>query len=284
MRILIAISEDVVDERAAHAHHTHTHRSMAARDVDAADRILDRRRRAQISRRTGLNECVRPYEYFPGCSASFPAQTDARRLHLRFAVWPNTLVSCALFNTLHSQSYAGIGRHEGVSREKYFLYAFLGAAVWCKLRAVLGVIAELILFPLLDFVPGYLFQALRYDDLVLIFEVITFLWCIACSHGYAPHLSMCRTDFNYRPILRSAGSLQIMSYVDPPPSQEQINPQPPPSTRKSTKFSGMHPTPHYQDGTANVKNLLNVHCRYHSGLGFSCLTFDWNQIAYLGSP
>lgn len=79
MRTLIAISEDVVDERAAHAHHTHTHRSMAARDVDAADRILDRRRRAQISRRTGLNECVRPYEYFPGCSASFPAQTDARR-------------------------------------------------------------------------------------------------------------------------------------------------------------------------------------------------------------
>jgi hypothetical protein len=53
-------------------------------------------------------------------------------------VWPNTLVQCALFNTLHSQSYAGIGRHDGISRERFFLTAFLGAAVWCTYCLILG--------------------------------------------------------------------------------------------------------------------------------------------------
>lgn len=48
------------------------------------------------------------------------------------SVWPNTLVSCALFNTLHSQSYVGIGQHEGLSRERFFLYAFISAALWCQ--------------------------------------------------------------------------------------------------------------------------------------------------------
>ena len=48
-------------------------------------------------------------------------------------IWPNTLVQCALFNTLHSQEYSGIGEHRdrGVSRERYFVYIFLGAAAWC---------------------------------------------------------------------------------------------------------------------------------------------------------
>ncbi|TFK61872.1 small oligopeptide transporter, partial [Pluteus cervinus] len=101
-------------------------------------------------------------------------------------IWPNTLVTCALFNTLHSQSYAGIGEHEGISREKYFLYAFFGATAWY-------------------FVPGYLFQALRQ------FRVK------AC-------------------------------WIAP----------------------------------KNIK--VNQLFGYRSGLGFSCLTFDWNQIAYIGSP
>ncbi|KAF8066877.1 OPT oligopeptide transporter protein-domain-containing protein [Lyophyllum atratum] len=100
-------------------------------------------------------------------------------------IWPNALVSCALFNTLHSQSYAGIGQHEGLSREKYFLYAFVGATLWY-------------------FVPGYLFQALS-----------VFTWvCWA-----APK---------------------------------------------------------------NVK--INQMFGYRSGLGFSLLTFDWNEIAFIGSP
>ncbi|KAJ6617590.1 OPT oligopeptide transporter [Mycena sp. CBHHK59/15] len=99
-------------------------------------------------------------------------------------IWPNTLVACALFNTLHSQSYAGMGKHPGISRERFFLLAFFGTAIWY-------------------FVPGYLFQALSF-----------FSW--AC--WIAPE---------------------------------------------------------------NIR-LTHFLIRYRSGLGFSVLTFDWNQIAYIG--
>ena len=56
-------------------------------------------------------------------------------------IWPANLVNCALFNTLHSQVYAGIGNRGGISREKFFTIAFTASALWY-------------------FVPGYLFQAL----------------------------------------------------------------------------------------------------------------------------
>ncbi|XP_006456142.1 hypothetical protein AGABI2DRAFT_77707, partial [Agaricus bisporus var. bisporus H97] len=100
-------------------------------------------------------------------------------------IWPNTLVACALFNTLHSQSYAGVGRHEGLSRERYFTYAFVAAVVWY-------------------IIPGYLFEALSF-----------FTW---------------------------------VCWIAP----------------------------------RNVK--INQIFGYKSGLGFSLLTFDWNQIAFTGSP
>jgi hypothetical protein len=58
-------------------------------------------------------------------------------------VWPANLVTCALFNTLHSQSYAGIGNRGGLSRERFFLYALAGSCTWY-------------------FFPGYLLQALSY--------------------------------------------------------------------------------------------------------------------------
>ncbi|KAI6102356.1 origin recognition complex subunit 5 C-terminus-domain-containing protein [Pisolithus thermaeus] len=45
-------------------------------------------------------------------------------------IWPSSLVTCALFNTLHSQQYAGAGQLGGLSRERFFLYAFLCAFVW----------------------------------------------------------------------------------------------------------------------------------------------------------
>ncbi|KAI0710524.1 small oligopeptide transporter [Earliella scabrosa] len=113
----------------------------------------------------------------------------ARRLLVAPAsmIWPNSLVVCALFNTLHSQSYAGIGPHggAGLSRERFFAYAFLSAGLWY-------------------IVPGYLFQALS-----------VFTW--ACW----------------------------------------IAPQ-------------------------NVK--VNALFGYRSGMGFSLLSFDWNQIAFIGSP
>ena len=49
-------------------------------------------------------------------------------------IWPINLVSCALFNTLHSQQYAGIGTHGGISRERFFTYVFTGSFLWCELQ------------------------------------------------------------------------------------------------------------------------------------------------------
>jgi hypothetical protein len=45
-------------------------------------------------------------------------------------VWPYNLVTCALFNTLHAQQYAGVGSRGGFSREKFFYVAFAGSAIW----------------------------------------------------------------------------------------------------------------------------------------------------------
>ncbi|EKM53153.1 uncharacterized protein PHACADRAFT_197581 [Phanerochaete carnosa HHB-10118-sp] len=111
----------------------------------------------------------------------------ARRLLVAPAsmIWPNTLVLCALYNTLHCASIASIGSREGISRERFFMYAFLAATLWY-------------------FVPGYLFRALS-----------VFTW--VC--WLAPN---------------------------------------------------------------NVK--VNLLFGYSSGIGYSTLSFDWNEIAYIGSP
>ncbi|KAH7096542.1 OPT oligopeptide transporter protein-domain-containing protein, partial [Auriculariales sp. MPI-PUGE-AT-0066] len=42
-------------------------------------------------------------------------------------IWPASLVNTALFNTLHQTQYAGIGDRGGMSRERFFFYAFLGS-------------------------------------------------------------------------------------------------------------------------------------------------------------
>ena len=70
----------------------------------------------------------------PSMSMSLTIQFCSRysQTTCSLSVWPNTLVSCALFNTLHSQSYAGIGPYNGPTRERYFLYVFVAAAVWCR--------------------------------------------------------------------------------------------------------------------------------------------------------
>jgi hypothetical protein len=99
----------------------------------------------------------------------------------------------ALFNTLHSQKYAGIGSRPGTPRESFFLYCMLASAIWCAyLYTDLSVTPSLfsllisggfcrfphvfflIHFALhppsfiervshpLDLVPGYLFKALSY--------------------------------------------------------------------------------------------------------------------------
>lgn len=60
-----------------------------------------------------------------------------------FMIWPANLVTCTLFNTLHSQHYSGIGSRGGISRERFFAIAFFGVLLW-------------------EFMPSYLFQALSY--------------------------------------------------------------------------------------------------------------------------
>ncbi|KAI0327741.1 OPT oligopeptide transporter [Cubamyces sp. BRFM 1775] len=82
----------------------------------------------------------------------------ARRLLVAPAsmIWPNTLVVCALFNTLHSQSYAGMGTRSGLTRERFFAYAFISATLWY-------------------IVPGYLFQALSYHS-GMGFSLLSFDW------------------------------------------------------------------------------------------------------------
>ncbi|KAG6868859.1 hypothetical protein C0993_008988 [Termitomyces sp. T159_Od127] len=100
-------------------------------------------------------------------------------------IWPTNLVTCALFNTLHAQSYAGMGNRGGISRERFFLYAFLGSAIWYVF-------------------PGYLFSALSY-----------FSWVCWIAPDNIP---------------------------------------------------------------------VNQMFGYVHGLGMSLITFDWAQIAYIGSP
>ncbi|PPQ65048.1 hypothetical protein CVT26_015744 [Gymnopilus dilepis] len=100
-------------------------------------------------------------------------------------IWPANLVSCALFNTLHAQTYAGMGNRGGMSRERFFFYAFVCATIWYIL-------------------PGYLFQALSY-----------FSWVCWIAPNNVP---------------------------------------------------------------------LNEMFGYVHGMGMSLITFDWAQIAYIGSP
>ncbi|EGN97372.1 hypothetical protein SERLA73DRAFT_75065 [Serpula lacrymans var. lacrymans S7.3] len=100
-------------------------------------------------------------------------------------IWPTNLVTCALFNTLHAQTYAGMGTRSGISRERFFFTAFACGVLWY-------------------FVPGYLFQALSY-----------FSW---------------------------------VCWIAPD----------------------------------NI--VVNQMFGYVSGMGMSLITFDWNQITYIGSP
>ncbi|THG97283.1 hypothetical protein EW145_g7646 [Phellinidium pouzarii] len=58
-------------------------------------------------------------------------------------IWPANLVLCALFNTLHQQTYSGMGTRGGVSRERFFIYVFGGATCYY-------------------FFPGYIFTALSF--------------------------------------------------------------------------------------------------------------------------
>ncbi|KAH7928158.1 small oligopeptide transporter [Leucogyrophana mollusca] len=94
-------------------------------------------------------------------------------------IWPANLVTCSLFNTLHSQQYAGIGGQGGISRERFFIYAFVASMCW-------------------HFFPGYIFTALS-----------TFSWVtwiapenivINQLFGYASGLGMSTVTFDWSQI------------------------------------------------------------------------------------
>jgi hypothetical protein len=74
-------------------------------------------------------------------------------------IWPNTLVTCALFNTLHSQQYAGSGRLDGMSRLRFFLYAFAASYIWY-------------------FFPGYLCTSFALGIGLLTRDLINLLWLV----------------------------------------------------------------------------------------------------------
>ncbi|KAF5338240.1 hypothetical protein D9758_012834 [Tetrapyrgos nigripes] len=109
-------------------------------------------------------------------------------------IWPTTLVTCSLFNTLHSEQYPGIGNRGGPNREKFFWLAFFASFVWY-------------------FFPGYLLVA------------------------------------------------QVFGYVNGMVSH---------SSSLSATISALR----------SFFNLMDDGFR----LGLSLLTFDWAQIAYIGSP
>ncbi|KAI9572533.1 OPT oligopeptide transporter protein-domain-containing protein [Boletus coccyginus] len=101
-------------------------------------------------------------------------------------IWPTTLVTCALFNTLHSQQYAGCNLLGGMSRERFFLYASTGSFVWY-------------------FFPGYLFQALSY------FSWVTWIWpenaVIAQLFGYVHGMGMSVITFDWSQIAYTGSPL-----------------------------------------------------------------------------
>ncbi|KAJ3571959.1 hypothetical protein NP233_g3403 [Leucocoprinus birnbaumii] len=94
-------------------------------------------------------------------------------------IWPTNLVNCALFNTLHSQQYAGIGNRGGISRERFFVYGFFASFAWY-------------------FFPGYIFQALSY------FSWVTWIKpdnpTIAQLFGYVHGMGMSTITFDWSQI------------------------------------------------------------------------------------
>ncbi|KAG2088568.1 OPT oligopeptide transporter protein-domain-containing protein [Suillus discolor] len=88
-------------------------------------------------------------------------------------VWPANLVTCALFNTLHSQTYAGI------SRERFFFYAWFGGLLWYL-------------------VPGYLFQGISYFSWVCWIAPENIV--VNQTSGYVSGLGMSMVTFDWSQI------------------------------------------------------------------------------------
>ncbi|CCM05021.1 uncharacterized protein FIBRA_07220 [Fibroporia radiculosa] len=94
-------------------------------------------------------------------------------------IWPTNLVTCALFNTLHQQEYAGIGNRGGIRRERFFTYVFLGSFTWY-------------------WFPEYIFQALSYFNWVC--WIVPNNVVINQLFGYSSGLGMSLITFDWAQI------------------------------------------------------------------------------------
>lgn len=96
---------------------------MAHRDVNSAHRLLYWRRWKTLPCISAVHEWVNYRSSEKGALVL--------TILLFLLVWPANLVQCALFNTLHSQSYAGMGSRGGMSRERFFVIAFVASTIYC---------------------------------------------------------------------------------------------------------------------------------------------------------
>jgi hypothetical protein len=76
-------------------------------------------------------------------------------------LWPTTLVQAALFNTLHSARYSGIAALVGLRRERFFLFAFMGALCWGKYSST-SCVTSLAEVARIATVPTYFFAGLSW--------------------------------------------------------------------------------------------------------------------------
>lgn len=96
---------------------------MDAGDVNATNRLLHRWNCSPVLGEATVNEYVLLMFSLPLAEVS------------PIVVWPANLVYCALFNTLFSQEYVGMGRREGITRERFFVYSLVIATVYCRFLA-----------------------------------------------------------------------------------------------------------------------------------------------------
>jgi hypothetical protein len=75
-------------------------------------------------------------------------------------IWPHTLLTAVLFNTLHDQETSGARTRGGISRKRFFYYVFIGYIFYSQFILPWKFICAARLLLFLDFLPSYLFTAL----------------------------------------------------------------------------------------------------------------------------
>ena len=74
-------------------------------------------------------------------------------------IWPETLLTSVLFNTLHGQETSGTQARGGISHLRFFSYVFIGYIFYSQFF-LYSFVLRLYLLLLPDFLPSYLFTAL----------------------------------------------------------------------------------------------------------------------------